>query len=74
MVAANQVQTADPLRFQNGREFSRTAGLSERALFDLRAAGLPHMKVGGKILYNPAAALPWIERRYDATAKPGDGK
>ena len=59
-----------PSAFQNLRDFARAACLSERAVFDLRAAGLPHMRVGGKILFNPAVALPWVERHYDATVKP----
>jgi len=57
------------------RTAARRMGLSPRSLFSLRRKGLPHIKIGSRVLYSPSDLRAWIERRKGAKSEQArDGK
>ena len=53
-----------------GRQLVKTVvPVTERTLFTLRAEGLPHVKLPGRVLYDPAEVVAWLKVRYGVAGR-----
>ncbi len=58
----------DP-RLWTTTELARFLGCTERHIFHLRERGLPTIRLGALVRFDPAEALNWLERQGKATKR-----
>lgn len=51
---------------------AQMVSLSLRTIRSLQGKGLPHIRVGRRVLFDPIRVKAWLEQRADATAQAED--
>lgn len=60
-MAADTPPTISPLLVDERRARQMLGGLCAKTMYLLRQRGLPHVKIGTRVMYSPADLAVWIE-------------